>query len=595
MAERIIGIDLGTTNSVVSVLENGEPMVIPTAEGSLLCPSVVAFTPSGDRLVGEIAKRQALTHPERTISSIKRQIGTRNTVEIDGRLYSPPEISAMILQKLHADAEAYLGERITKAVITVPAYFSDAQRQATKDAGRIAGLDVIRIVNEPTAAALAYGMDRKHAHTVLVWDLGGGTFDVSILTLGSGVYQVLSTNGDTKLGGDDWDESLAGHLLREFHRKENVNIGRDRLALQRLKDAAEAAKIELSIHEKARINLPFLAAVGGHPKHLETQITRDDFEKLTAHLRERMIRPTMQALSDARVSVIDLDAVILVGGSTRMPIIQQMARDVLLQEPVIGVNPDEAVALGAAVQGGIISGDLENMVLLDVTPLSLGLETSSGAFVRIIPRNTTIPTSQTKCFTTTEDSQQAVDVHVLQGERDLAAQNKSLGRFSLFGLNPSPRRVPRIDVTFDIDENGIVHVTAADQATGVQQDIHLQPTSGITEDEIQTMISEAEMYADVDKHLLELVDLQVKGDDLLRTVNDRLDRWEGRIPIPDLARFDRGLARLREALDHGDAPELRAAIDSLDDLNRKYLGPDERLAQSARDGNGELPTLDGPV
>ena len=539
MAERIIGIDLGTTYSVVSVLENGEPIIIPTAEGNKLCPSVVAFTPSGDRLVGEIAKRQALTHPERTIASIKRQIGTRNTVEIDGHSYTPQEISAMILQKLHADAEAFLGEKIHKAVITVPAYYNDAQRQATKDAGRIAGLEVIRIVNEPTAAALAYGMDRKHAHTVLVWDLGGGTFDVSILSLGSGVYQVLSTNGDTRLGGDDWDESLAGHLLREFHRKENVNIGRDRLALQRLKDAAETAKIELSVQTSATINLPFLAAAGGQPKHLETVIEREDFENFTAHLRERMVRPTMQALSDARVSVIDLDAVILVGGSTRMPAIQQMARDILLQEPVIGVNPDEVVALGAAVQGGIISGDLDNMVLLDVTPLSLGLETANGAFVRIIPRNTTIPTSQTKCFTTTEDSQQAVDVHILQGERDLAAQNKSLGRFNLFGLNPSPRRVPRIDVTFDIDENGIVHVTAIDQATGVKQEIHLQATSGISEDEILSMIQDAEAYADVDKHLLELVDLQVKGDDLMRVVNNRLDNWEGRIPITDLTRFDR--------------------------------------------------------
>ena len=567
MAENIIGIDLGTTNSVVAVLENGEPRVIPTAEGSHLCPSVVAFTPSGDRLVGEIARRQMLTHPARTIASNKRRIGTRSTVAVDGRHYTPPEISAMILQKLRDDAESYLGGPVRKAVITVPAYFNDAQRQATKDAGRIAGLEVIRIVNEPTAAALAYGMERQQAQTVLVWDLGGGTFDVSILSLGGGVFQVRSTNGDTHLGGDDWDVALARHLLSLFHQREGIDLSHDRLALQRLRDAAETAKIQLSALDTTTVNLPFLGAVNGQPRHLEVPMARQDFESLTAGLRERMIGPTTQALYDAKMSATDLDAVILVGGSTRMPIIQQMARELLQHEPVVGINPDEVVALGAAVQGGIISGELDKLVLLDVTPLSLGIEMANGAFARIIPRNTTIPTSETRAFTTAQDNQPAVDVHVLQGERELAAQNKPLGRFSLCGVSPAPRGVPRINVTFDIDENGIVHVSAMDQTTGARHQVLVTADSGLSEEEIQAMITEAEALADIDNIILEENELRVQCTQLLQTVNVRLDKIANDIPIQDLARLDKGIIRMRQALEEGTAAELRAALDALRDLS----------------------------
>ncbi|HEY3375985.1 MAG TPA: molecular chaperone DnaK [Armatimonadota bacterium] len=583
MTERIIGIDLGTTNSVVAVLERGEPRVIPTAEGGRLCPSVVAFAPSGDRYVGDIAKRQLLTHPARTIASIKRHIGTTHTVTVDDRSYTPPEISAMILQKLRDDAERYLGEPVNKAVITVPAYFSDAQRQATKDAGRIAGLEVIRIVNEPTAAALAYGLDRQQAHTVLVWDLGGGTFDVSILSLGDGIFQVLATNGDTHLGGDDWDEALARYLLNVFRERTGIDLSTDRMGWQRLKDAAETAKMQLSAHELTHINLPFLAAVDGQPKHLELPLTRREFEALTGSLRERMIAPTLQALSDAGMTTDSIDAVLLVGGSTRMPAVQKLANDTLRHEPVVGVNPDEVVALGAAVQGGIISGELANLVLLDVTPLSLGLETANGGFVRIIPRNTTIPTSETKAFTTSRDNQQAVEIHVLQGERELAVQNKSLGRFSLRGIRPAPRGLPRIDVTFDIDENGIVHVSARDQATGVSQQVVVTASSGLSEADVQAMINEAELFAKIDQEILEETTQRRQGEQLLASVNARLDQLGNAVPIQELVRLDRGLVRMRQALESGEAAELRAAIDALRDLSLSLVAI------------GTTPTADDPA
>ncbi|HEX2948788.1 MAG TPA: molecular chaperone DnaK, partial [Armatimonadota bacterium] len=529
---------------------------------------------------GDIAKRQMLTHPSRTIASIKRHIGTDYTVAVDGHQFTPPEISAMILQKLRDDAESFLGEHIEKAVVTVPAYFSDAQRQATKDAGRIAGLDIVRIVNEPTAAALAYGMDRQHMHTVLVWDLGGGTFDVSILTMGDGIFQVRSTNGDTRLGGDDWDIALARYLMGVFRDREGVDLSKDRLAQARFLEAAETAKIQLSSQEVTNINLPFLAAVDGQPKHLAMQLTRREFEALTGSLRERMVRPTMQALSDARMNVHDIDAVILVGGSTRMPAVQKMVHDVLQHAPVVGVNPDEVVALGAAVQGGIISGELSNFVLLDVTPLSLGIEMANGAFARIIPRNTTIPTSETKTFTTSRDNQHAVEIHVLQGERNLAAQNKSLGKFSLQGIIAAPRGIPRINVTFDIDENGIVHVSAMDQTTRRSQQVVVTANSGLTEEEIQSMISDAETFSNLDKMILEETELRIAGEQLLASVNARLDTIGNAIPIQELARVDKGVMRMREALENGEAAELRAALDALRDLSVTLIPRDGTIADT---------------
>jgi molecular chaperone DnaK len=566
MADTIIGIDLGTTNSVMAVLEHGAPRIIPTAEGRNLCPSVVGFTPSGDRVVGDIAKRQLLTHPTRSTASIKRFMGTRHVVTIDDKSYTPPEISALILQKLHHDAEDFLGERIKKAVITVPAYFSDAQRQATRDAGRISGLDVVRIVNEPTAAALAYGMDKKGLQTILVWDLGGGTFDVSILQLTNGVFQVLSTNGDNKLGGDDWDGRMMMYQLHTLKEREGVDLSKDRLVLQRMKEAAEKAKVQLSTLESTFINLPFIATAGGKPCHLEMEVSRDKFEELTKDLRQRMIDPTAQALADAKMMPRDLDAVVLVGGSTRMPAVQQMVREILVHEPVKGVNPDEVVALGAAIQGGIISGALNNMLLLDVTPLSLGIETSGGMFTRVIPRNTTIPTSETKTFTTSKDGQTAVKIHVLQGEREIAAQNKALGRFTLDGVRLAKRGQPRIDVTFDIDQNGIVHVNAIDQETGSSQAVLVNVSSGLSEQEIQNLINEAEKFAKSDLKVVEIADLKTQAEQMLDKVNSELNRVMDDIPIVELAGFDHAIARLRYAAE-GDSPqELRASIDSLRDL-----------------------------
>lgn len=566
MDDIIIGIDLGTTNSVVSVLEGGEPRIIPTVEGSNLCPSIVGFTPSGDRVVGDIAKRQLITHPNRTIASIKRYMGTRQTFTIDGRAYTPPEISAFILQKLRADAEDFLASHVEQAVVTVPAYFSDAQRQATKDAGRIAGLHVDRIVNEPTAAALSYGMDRKGAQTVLVWDLGGGTFDVSILRLEEGVFQVLSTNGDTHLGGDDWDNRLMSYQLHIFKEREGVDLSKDRLVLQRLKEAGEQAKIRLSGDDATIINLPYLAAVDGQPKHLEMELTRETFEKITEDLRDRMIQPTASALSDAKLLPRDLDAVLLVGGSTRMPAVQRMVREILQHDPVTGVNPDEVVALGAAIQGGILSGALEDMLLLDVTPLSLGIEAAGGVFMRVIPRNTTIPTCETKTFTTSIDNQKAVQIHVLQGEREIAAQNKSLGRFALTGIRPAVRGIPRIDVTFNLDQNGIVHVSAVDQVTGARQEVVVTAASVLSEEEIQKMVEEAEIFASTDKETLEMGDLRSQCEGLLDSVNAALDEVMDKVPINDLARFDHAILRMRKALDEDSAPELRAALDALRDL-----------------------------
>lgn len=484
---KIVGIDLGTTNSVVAVMEGQEPTVIPMAEGSRLCPSVVGFTRTSERLVGQLAKRQALTNPERTISSIKRKMGTEHKVEIDNRQYTPQEISALILQKVKADAEAYLGEKVEKAVITVPAYFSDAQRQATKDAGAIAGLEVVRIINEPTAAALAYGIDRQDVQNVLVWDLGGGTFDVSILELGEGVFEVRATNGDTRLGGDDWDSRIMEWMAEQFKVLEGVNLHRDRMAMQRLKDAAEKAKIELSTLTQTNVNLPFLSSGPDGPLHFDLDITRAQIDRLCSDLLDRMVAPTKQALADARLKTSELDIVLLVGGSTRMPAVQELVRKMFGKEPYTDLNPDEAVARGAAIQGGVLNDEVTGVVLLDVTPLSLGIETLGGVVSRIIERNTTIPTQGKETFTTASNGQTTVEIKVYQGEHELAVYNKLLARFQLTGITPAPRGVPQIEVHFDVDVNGIVHVTAEEMTSGRRKQIQVNTATGLSEEDIQRL------------------------------------------------------------------------------------------------------------
>lgn len=529
---KVVGIDLGTTNSVVAVLEGGEPVVIPNAEGSRLTPSVVAFTKDGQRLVGQVAKRQAITNPDRTVISIKRKMGSDYKVTIDGRSYTPQEISAMILQKLKADAEAYLGEKVTKAVITVPAYFTDAQRQATKDAGTIAGLEVLRIINEPTAAALAYGLDKEETQTILVFDLGGGTFDVSILEIGEGVFQVKATSGNNHLGGDDFDERIINYVAEEFKKEHGIDLRQDRMALQRLKEAAEKAKIELSGLTSTTISLPFITADQSGPKHLEMTLTRAKFEELTADLVEATIGPTRQALADAGLQPHQIDKVILVGGSTRIPKVQEVIRNLFGKEPFKGINPDEVVAVGAAIQAGVLAGEVKDVVLLDVTPLSLGLETLGGVFTKLIERNTTIPTSKKQIFTTAADNQTTVEIHVLQGERAMAKDNVTLGRFQLTGIPPAPRGVPQIEVTFDVDVNGIVHVSAKDLGTGKEQKITVTARSGnLTEEDIKRLVREAELHAEEDRRLREEAELRNNADSLvysaektLRELGDKADR-----------------------------------------------------------------------
>ncbi|PTQ51131.1 MAG: Chaperone protein DnaK [Brockia lithotrophica] len=560
---KVVGIDLGTTNSVIAYLENGEPVIIPNSEGSRTTPSVVAFKPDGERLVGEAAKRQAVLNPERTVISIKRHMGTNYRVKIDDKEYTPQEISAMILMKLKADAEAYLGEPVTQAVITVPAYFSDAQRQATKDAGRIAGLEVLRIINEPTAAALAYGLDKEEEQTILVYDLGGGTFDVSILEIGDGVIEVKATAGNNRLGGDDFDQAIVDYLVAEFRRDAGIDLSQDRMALQRLREAAEKAKKELSTSLSTTISLPFIAADATGPKHLEMTLTRAKFEELTRHLVEKTLGPVRQALEDAKLRPEDVDKVILVGGSTRMPQVQEAIRNFLGKEPFRGINPDEVVAMGAAIQAGVLAGEVKDVVLLDVTPLSLGLETLGGVFTKIIERNTTIPTRKSQIFTTAADNQTQVEIHVLQGERPMAKDNISLGRFILDGIPPAPRGVPKIEVTFDIDANGIVNVSAKDLATGKEQRIIVQPSSGLSEADIERMIREAEKYREEDEKLRKKIEARNEADAAVYTAEKTLRDLGDKVTADEKRRVEEAIERVRKALEKDDVEEIRTAKDDL--------------------------------
>jgi molecular chaperone DnaK len=560
---KTVGIDLGTTNSVIAFLEGGEPTVIPLAEGSRLCPSVVGFSKSGERLVGQLAKRQSITNPDRTISSIKRQMGTDYKVNIDGKSYSPQEISAMILQKLKADAEAFLGETVDKAVITVPAYFNDSQRQATKDAGTIAGLEVMRIINEPTAAALAYGMDKEGLQTILVWDLGGGTFDVSILEIGEGVFEVKATNGDTHLGGDDWDDRVMDWMATEFLKETGVDLRKDKMAVQRLKEAAEKAKIELSSVVQTNVNLPFISTTQDGPVHLDLTLTRAQFERLTEDLREKMRGPTTQAMEDARMTPAEIDQVILVGGSTRMPAVQEMVKEVFGKEPHKGINPDEVVALGAAVQAGVLAGEVKDIVLLDVTPLSLGIETLGGVMTTLIKRNTTIPTSESQSFTTAADGQTAVEVKVFQGERQMARDNKMLGNFQLTGIPPAPRAVPKIKVTFEIDANGIVKVSAQDQATGKEQTITITASSGLSKSQIDQMVKDAELHAEEDRRRRDEQEARNRADSLLHSSEKTISEADGKVDAGLIITARDAAAALRTALNGGEIEAINEQTEAL--------------------------------
>lgn len=582
---KVIGIDLGTTNSCVSVMEGGETVVIPNAEGNRTTPSVVAFAKDGERLVGDVAKRQAITNPDRTIISIKRHMGSNHTETIDGKSYTPQEISAMILQKLKSDAEAYLGETVTQAVITVPAYFSDSQRQATKDAGRIAGLEVLRIVNEPTAAALAYGLDKEGEHTILVYDLGGGTFDVSILELGDGVFEVKATSGNNRLGGDDFDERVMQYLIDSFKREQGIDLKKDKMAMQRLKDAAEKAKKELSSTLTTTISLPFISADASGPKHLEVNLTRAKFEEITADLVEATLTPTRQALKDAGLSINQIDRVILVGGSTRIPAVQEAIKKVIGKEASKGVNPDEVVAVGAAIQAGVLTGEVKDVVLLDVTPLSLGIETMGGVFTRLIDRNTTIPTSKSQIFSTAADNQTSVEIHVLQGEREMANANKTLGRFTLGDIPPAPRGVPKIEVSFDIDANGIVNVSAKDLGTGKSQRITITASSGLSKDEIDRMMKEAELHAEEDKKHREQVEIRNQADQLVYQTEKSLKDLGDKADSSLKSEAEDKISKLKEALAGTDSAAIETASGELTEVLHKLSTKlYEQAASQANDG-----------
>ena len=563
---KVIGIDLGTTNSCVAVLEGGEPVVIANVEGNRTTPSVVGFKKDGERLVGETAKRQSITNPDRTISSIKRHMGTDYKVKIDDNNYSPQEISAMILQKLKADAESYLGSPVTQAVITVPAYFNDSQRQATKDAGKIAGLEVLRIVNEPTAAALAYGLEKGEDHTILVFDLGGGTFDVSILELGDGIFEVKATSGDNRLGGDDFDQVIIDYLVSEFKKEHGVDLSKDRAAVQRLKDAAEKAKKELSSVMTSTISLPFITVVDGVPQHLEISLTRAKFEEISAALVERTMGPTRQALKDAGLSANEIDKVVMVGGSTRIPAVQEAVKKIIGKESFKGVNPDEVVAVGAAIQAGVLTGDVKDIVLLDVTPLSLGIETAGGVFTKMIDRNTTIPTSKSQIFTTYGDSQTSVDIHVLQGERTMASDNKTLGRFILSDIPPAPRGIPQIEVTFDIDANGIVNVSALNKGTGKSQKITITSSSGLSDDEIDKMMKDAEAHAEEDRKRKEMVETRNQADQLVYSVDKTIKDLGDKVDQAEIDKANEAKEKVKKALEGDNMEEIQKATDELNQI-----------------------------
>jgi molecular chaperone DnaK len=623
---KVIGIDLGTTNSVVAVVEGGEPVVIPNQEGSRLTPSVVGFTKEGEIVVGQVAKRQAITNPENTVFSIKRFMGRRYDeilheiklvpykavkapnadarVDIRGKVYSPPEISAMILRKLKEAAEAYLGEKVTKAVITVPAYFNDSQRQATKDAGSIAGLEVLRIINEPTAAALAYGLDKKKDEVIAVYDLGGGTFDISVLELGEGVFEVKATNGDTHLGGDDFDQRIIDWIGEEFRKEHGIDLRKDRMALQRLKEAAEKAKCELSTTLQTEINLPFITADASGPKHLVMTLTRAKLESLVADLIERTVEPCRQAMKDAGVTAKQIDEVILVGGQTRMPKVLEVVREQFAKEPHKGVNPDEVVAVGAAIQAAVLAGEVKDVVLLDVTPLSLGIETLGGVMTKLIERNTTIPTRKSEIFTTAADSQTSVEVHVLQGERPMARDNRTLGKFHLVGIPPAPRGVPQVEVTFDIDANGILNVSAKDTATGKQQAITITASSGLTKDDIEKMVREAESNAEEDKKRRQEIEVKNQADSLAYNIERQLSEHGEKIPPGDKSAIEEAIKEVREALKTEDLDRIQRAADALTKASHRMAETLYREAQAKQEGgsptgstasDGKTRTAEGEV
>ena len=591
---KIIGIDLGTTNSCVAVIEGGEPVVIANAEGNRTTPSVVAFSKTGERMVGQVAKRQAVTNADRTISSIKRHMGTDYRATIGDKKYTPQEISAMVLQKLKADAEAYLGQPVTEAVITVPAYFSDAQRQATKDAGKIAGLDVKRIVNEPTAAALAYGIDKENEQTIMVYDLGGGTFDVSILEIGDGIIDVKATNGNTRLGGDDFDNCIMEYLVAEFKKAEGIDLSGDKVAMQRLKEAAEKAKIELSGVTTSSINLPYITADATGPKHLDVTLTRAKFNELTAHLVEATLKPVRQAMADAGVTASDLAKVLLVGGSTRIPAVQEAVKNLTGKEGFKGINPDECVAQGAAIQGGVMGGDVSGLVLLDVTPLSLGIETLGGVCTRLIDRNTTIPTKKSQIFSTAADNQSSVEIHVLQGEREMAAYNKTLGKFHLDGIAPAPRGIPQIEVSFNIDANGIVNVSAKDLGTGKEQNITITASSNLSQEDIDRAVREAEQFAAEDKARKDEVDTHNTAEQVIYQTEKTLTELGDKIDASDKANVESALNDLKEKNKGTDIEAIKAATDA---VQKAFYAISEKLYQQQPQGGQTPPTggADGPI